>query len=104
VPDPGTDPINPAAPLPRPRHRLLTLAATCLAVAVSGAVLYALSPPASFGWFAYAPLAEVTGPVHVPLSGRQWSGLVAAAVGLLGAAAVGGYALGLRRAGAATTR
>jgi len=99
-----SDLVPGAAPLPRYGRRLLALAAGCLAVAVAGAVLYALSPPASSGWFAYAPLAEVTGPVHVPLSGRQWSGLGAAAVGLLGAAAVGGYALGLRRAGAAARR
>ena len=72
-----------------------------LALLVSGAVLAAAGQAESFGWFAYAPLEESTGPGSLMmLTGKMQLGYLLVALGLVAAAFWGGFRLG-RRAGAA---
>lgn len=73
-------------------------------LAVTGALVILLAPQASasFGWFAYQPLSDA---VFVPggfivLTQAAIVGAVLAIVGLIGLAAVVGFALGRRRRGA----
>ncbi len=62
---------------------------------VAGVVAYQTAPPAAFGWFAYAPMADTVRVSTPPaMSGQQIGGVVLAALGLAGASATAGYLLG----------
>ena len=83
---------------PRPGRALLVLAVLATTLVVGGGwLLWHESRTASFGWFAYAPLSQtVSSPGLV--TATDWVGLSLVAVGLVALGAVGGFALGRRRA------
>lgn len=68
------------------------------ALTVAGAVTFAFSGSSSlFGWFAYAPLAEQSGPTTMFLQpGHVW-GLALGVVGSVVVSGVLGFRLGVRR-------
>ncbi|GAB3822645.1 hypothetical protein GCM10028820_33740 [Tessaracoccus terricola] len=75
----------------------LVLGGIGAALAVAGVVAFALSGSSSFGWFAYAPLAEQSWPAAMVLQpGHVW-GLGLGIVGSLVISGVVGFRLGLRR-------
>ncbi|MEV0891612.1 hypothetical protein [Promicromonospora sp. NPDC050262] len=92
------------APAPRPERasRLVLAVLVVLGLALLGAAAWVGSRPASFGWFAYAPLSDTT---YVP-GGTSSPGTVAllssAGTLLLGGAA--GFAVGRRSRPAADAR
>ena len=95
-------------PAGRRAARLLAAAAiplVALALLVSGAVLAATGQAESFGWFAYAPLEESTGPGSLMmLTGKMQLGYLLVALGLVAAAFWGGFRLGRRAAPASSSQ
>ena len=87
-------------PAGRRPARFLAAAAlplAALALLVTGVVLATTGQAESFGWFAYAPLAENTGPgTLMLLSGKMQLGYLLVALGLVAAAFWGGFRLGRR--------
>lgn len=88
------------------RSRAPWLVATVLVIA--GAVLLVLGAPtdmsASFGWFAYAPLAmQSYSPTGIPLSVTSLTGLLVAALGSVALAFLTGRWIGRRSDPAQTT-
>jgi heme/copper-type cytochrome/quinol oxidase subunit 1 len=78
-------------------ERVVTAGVSVLAVAlvVGGAVAWR-QVPASFGWFAYAPLSEESVPELVYMDGGRYAALAALAFGLLLLAGLVGFLLGRR--------
>ncbi len=87
------DAAQPAAPRPRRAVRPLVVLGLGVVATVAGWWLVR-THPTTFGWFAYAPLAET---VYAP--GRPWqahAGQVLVVVGIVLVSAAGGYLLGRR--------
>ncbi|MGQ7296450.1 hypothetical protein [Quadrisphaera sp. KR29] len=84
----------------RVRRRLSALWALAGVLLLVGAVVFSLSPPAGFGWFAYQPWSSddvavvVSGAVL--MSPLQVLGVALVALALALCAGVGGYAVGAR--------
>ena len=82
----------------RARVVLVSALALALALLVAGGVLWATAGPTTFGWFAYAPLAdEVSSPGFVMLTPRHQIALGLAAGGLVLLAGLLGFWVGRRR-------
>ncbi|MBA8817571.1 heme/copper-type cytochrome/quinol oxidase subunit 1 [Microbacterium halimionae] len=88
----------------RERKLLIAVAAVSAILVVAGALVFLQQQflqaqnPASFGWFAYQPLANQVffGPDTVVLSSSAVWGGVVCAVGVVGLAALLGFVLGRR--------
>lgn len=82
----------------RVEPRLLMLGGGfCAVLTIVGVVVYLTAPAVDFSWFAYSP----DPPRYVSsstLSARQITGLVVAALGLVGVSATAGYVLGRKAA------
>lgn len=73
----------------RRRHVQWTFLLGVIATITGTALVFGPGAPATFGWYAYAPLSEATFGVY-PLAPRRIAGLIIGAVGLL----VTGFGLG----------
>lgn len=83
----------------RPRLIPAIAAALGVALAILGVSLVLRQPPASFGWFADAPLtAGSAAPAGILLGPLGIAGAVAIGMGIGLAAFAGGWMLGRRRA------
>ncbi|MEN0128878.1 MAG: hypothetical protein AAGC49_05510 [Brevundimonas sp.] len=78
-----------------PLWAVLALMAAFVAIGVGGWLLWRSTQPATFGWFAYAPLSETT--YSMPHASSQPLGIALLVVGTSGLSALAGYALGRRR-------
>ena len=67
------------------------------ALLIAGIITFAVSGPSSVGWFAYAPLAEESGPSTIILWPSPTWGLALGFVGSVILSGLLGFHLGLRR-------
>jgi heme/copper-type cytochrome/quinol oxidase subunit 1 len=80
------------------RVRVVVVSVLALSLLVAGWVLWSTAGPASFGWFAYAPLAgEVSSPGFAFLTPQMQVALGLAVGGLVLLAGLVGFWLGRRR-------
>jgi heme/copper-type cytochrome/quinol oxidase subunit 1 len=89
-----TDPREPASASPRPWRALLLVGIALVGVAIATVGVVALARgPLAFGWFAYAPVSDVTVQLN-PV--WRWAPYLVGA-GALVVGGVAGFALGRRR-------